>query len=585
VTRLITGCIAALATTAALLAQQSASPVADAAKRGDASVVQTLLSKGADVNAPQGDGMTALHWAALNGDLKTANALLIAGATVDPLTRIGRYTPLHLASSKGNAALVSRLLQAGAATKAVTSTGVQPIHLAAEAGSAEAVKALIERGADVNARDDTHGRTPLVFAVSQNRLEAMRVLLAKGADVRLATKVIDYVERSAADTVDRQARDRMITAATGRATNSNINLNDPPPPGAAGAAGGAAAQGRAGGAGRGAGVAGVTRAPSDIEQIGKQGGFTALHYAARDGFVNAAMLLVESGLDINTVSAGDHSSPMLVAIINGQYDLATALLSRGADPNVASDDGVTPLFAVLNNEWQLRTWYPQPTANAQQQASYLDVMEALLKAGADPDARTKSHIWYAAYNTGRMGVEFTGATPFWRAAYALDVDAMRLLVRYGADPTIPTMTFGVASRGATDQSGLPAVPAGGPHVPPFHAASGVGYGTSRVAQQHRHVPDGWMPAAKYFLEELGVDVNIRDAEGFTALHHAAARGDNEMILYLVKRGANVMAVNRAGQTTVDMANSPEQRTQPFPETIKLLESLGAKNNHNCRACK
>ncbi len=136
-----------------------------------------------------------------------------------------------------------------------------------------------------------------------------------------------------------------------------------------------------------------------------------------------------------------------------------------------------------------------------------------------------------------------------------------------------------------DPSGLPAVPTGGPHVPPFHAASGVGYGTSRVAQQHRHVPDGWIRAAKYFLEDLGVDVNVRDADGFTALHHAAARGDNETIQYLVSRGADVMAVNRAGQTTVDMANSPEQRTQPFPETIALLEAKGAKNNHNCRACK
>ena len=92
-------------------------------------------------------------------------------------------------------------------------------------------------------------------------------------------------------------------------------------------------------------------------------------------------------------------------------------------------------------------------------------------------------------------------------------------------------------------------------------------------------------AAKYFIEELGVDVNIRDAEGFTALHHAAARGDNTTIMYLIGKGANVMAVNRAGQTTVDMANSPEQRTQPFPETIKLLEAMGAKNNNNCRACK
>jgi ankyrin repeat protein len=183
-----------------------------------------------------------------------------------------------------------------------------------------------------------------------------------------------------------------------------------------------------------------------------------------------------------------------------------------------------------------------------------------------------------------MGVDFSGATAFWRAAYSLDIDAMRLLVRYGADPHIPTMTYGAPLR-EKDASGMPAVPTGGPHVPPLHAASGVGYGTSRVAQQHRHVPDGWMPAAKYFLEELGVDVNIRDADGFTALHHAAARGDNDMIVYLVSRGADVLAVNRAGQTTVDMANSPEQRTQPFPETIALLEKLGAKNNHNCRACK
>jgi ankyrin repeat protein len=576
------------------------SPVADAAMRGDVERLRALLREGADVNAAQGDGMTALHWVALNGDLDALNVLLYAGAVTDPLTRVGRYTPLHLASSRGHAAVVSRLLEAGGKPSAATSTGVQPLHLAAQAGDAAAVKALVDRGANVNARDDTHGRTPIVFAASQNRLEAMRVLLAHGADARVATAVVNYQERAAADNQARQARDRVVSATTGRATNSNININDPPPAGQAAAAPGrgrGAAQGRggaaidpndpppAGGGGRrGGGVPGGPRPPSDVEQIGRQGGFTALHYAARDGFADAALMLLDAGLDVNLPSEGDRSTPLLVSIINGQYDLALALLKRGANPNLASDDGVAPLFATINNEWALRTWYPQPTAGAQQRASYLDLLESLLKAGADPNARTRSHIWYAAYNTGRMGVEFTGATPFWRAAYALDVDAMRLLVRHGADPGIPTMSFGNVRR-PTDQSGMPPTPPGGPHVPPFHAASGVGYGTSRVAQQHRHVPDGWMAAAKYFLEELKVDVNMRDADGFTALHHAAARGDNEMILYLVKRGADVMAVNRAGQTTVDMANSPEQRTQPFPETIKLLEGMGAKNNHNCRACK
>ena len=533
--------------------------------------------------------MTALHWAALNGDVKTLDLLLAAKAKTDVVTRLGAYTPLHLASSRGEAPAVARLIAAGSPVSAVTTTGVQPIHLAAESGSAEAVRALLDHGADINARDTTHGRTPLVFATSENRLEAMKLLIGRGADIRQTTSVIDYQARSGADTVDRMARDKAIAASTGK-TPIASNAPGVLPGGANGA-------GRGGyvpdpndpdlppATGRGArGASGGPREATDIEQIGKQGGFTALHYAVRDGYAEAAAMLLAAGLDVNAPTAGDHSTPLLIAVINGQYDIATTLLGHGADANLANADGIGPAFAVLDNQWALRTWYPQPTASTQQQTAYLTLLESLLKAGADPNARTRSHVWYASYNTGRMGVDFAGATPFWRAAYALDVDAMRLLVRYGADPNLATMSFGSAKR-PNDPSGLPAAPAGTPHVPPFLAASGVGYGTSRVAQQHRHVPDGWMPAAKYFVEELKVDINVRDADGFTALHHAAARGDNDVIKYLVAHGANVMAVNRAGQTTVDMANSPEQRTQPFPDTIALLEGMGAKNNHHCAACK
>jgi hypothetical protein len=128
------------------------------------------------------------------------------------------------------------------------------------------------------------------------------------------------------------------------------------------------------------------------------------------------------------------------------------------------------------------------------------------------------------------------------------------------------------------------VPVGGPGVFPIHAASGAGYGEGFAANAHQHAPDAWLPAIKYLVEELHMDVNATDQDGNTALHHAAARGDNEMIKYLVSKGADVKAVARSGQTTVDMANGPVQRLSAIPETIALLESLGAKNNHRCVTC-
>ena len=328
-----------------------------------------------------------------------------------------------------------------------------------------------------------------------------------------------------------------------------------------------------------------------------QGGFTALHYAAREGHRSTAALLVDGGTDVNRPTAGDQSTPMLVAVINGNYDLARDFLEGGADPNLVSDDGAGPLFATLNIEWSLRTWYPQPQAFRQQETSYLDLMKLLLDAGAEPNQQTTTHIWYAAYNAGRMGVDFTGATPFWRAAYAVDVEAMRLLVEYGADPNVwttklpdrrrffdPNFPDTTPDDAPADPSGLPPVPIGGPAVHPLHAASGVGFGTSRVAQQHRSVPDGWLPAVRYLVDELGIDPNLRDKDGFNAIHHAAARGDNETILFLASRGADIHAISRRGQTTADLANSPEQRAQPHPATVALLEKLGSHNSHQCRSC-
>jgi hypothetical protein len=224
-------------------------------------------------------------------------------------------------------------------------------------------------------------------------------------------------------------------------------------------------------------------------------------------------------------------------------------------------------------------------AQDQQRTSYLELMQALLDAGAEPDARLGGD----GSEPGRGSGNRDGATPFWRAAYGVDVEAMRLLIAYGADPNIPTRKP-EERRGVfdpyrdDDPSGLPPVPVGGPGIYPIHAASGLEYGQGFEANSHRHVPDAWLPAMKYLIEELGADVNARDHYGYTALHNAASRGDNDVVLYLVSRGADVMVISRRGETTVDMANGPYQRISPFPATIALLESLGGKNNHNCVSC-
>jgi ankyrin repeat protein len=279
-----------------------------------------------------------------------------------------------------------------------------------------------------------------------------------------------------------------------------------------------------------------------------------------------------------------------MATINGHYDLALLLVKRGANPNLVSDAGAGPLFGVLNKEWAPSTRTPQPAFQLQQKTTYLDVMKALLEAKANPNARLSRSLWYTTYNRDNLGVDFNGATPFLRAAYATDLAAMRLLLAAGADASIgtikppPRARRGAATAPAVDPSGLPPVPAGGLGILPIHAASGVGYGTGFAANDHRHVTDGWMPAVKFLVEELGADVNARDFAGYTPLHHAAARGDNVMIQYLVSKGADPTLVARSGQTTVDMANGPVQRTSPYLDTIKLLESMGAKNNHRCVSC-
>jgi ankyrin repeat protein len=536
-------------------------PLADAARAGDRAAVRKLLQGGADVNAAHGDGMTALHWAAANGDVEMVEMLLHGGGSLVSRTRLGGYTPLALAAEAGHGVVVSALVNAGADVNAVDTSGTTVLMLAAASGNVEAIRALLAKGADVHARESVMGQTALMFAAAANRANAIGVLLAGGARLDVTSKVV------------------------------NLSALTDPAAAPGGAPAGAGQRGRGAPAGGVPTVAGVDRPYTYNELVGAQGGLTPLLFAARQGHADSVKRLVEVGADVNLVSAGDKTSPLLMAIINGHFDLAGYLIDRGADVTLASAGGVTPLYAVLNIQWGPKSMYPQPQAYLQQRLSYLDLMKLLLAKGADVNARVRKKVWFTSFNTDLSGVDESGATPFWRAAYASDVEAMRLLVAHGADPNIPTIRPPGRPRPADSQreagpdiSNLPPVPVGGPGVPPLLAAAGVGYGEGYAANSHRYAPTGFLAAIKYLVEEVGADVSAIDYDGNTAVHHAAARGDTESILFLVSKGADVTRVNREGQTTADMANAPTQRVQPFPETLELLVKLGAKNNNKCVSC-
>jgi uncharacterized protein len=548
--RIVTG-IALTAMLSIGLGAQS-SQVANAAMNGDRETVRALIKKGLDVNEAQGDGTTALHWAAMKGDAELAQMLLVAGANHRATTRIGAYTALYLAARGGHAGVVAALLAAGADPKAETTNGTTPLMIGAASGDTKTITALVENGSDINAKDKAKGETALMFAAAFNRPDAVKLLLAKGADHKATTKVVDLFALTAPEE-EQMGRNRGAQPAR-------------------------------------ADIAGATRGYRYNELISSQGGMAALHFAARQGYDEVVKALVDGGADINQLNAGDKTSPLLIAIINGHFDLAKWMIEKGANPTVSAFNGVTPLYAVLNIQWAPKSLFPSPKAYQQQTTGYLELMQLLIDKGADVNARLQRKVWYQAFNSDFAGVDESGATPFWRAAYANDVAAMKLLVAAGADPNIPTMKpagrpfTGEGIRQIQDTSGVPPIPYGGPGVLPIHAATGVGYGEGFAANSHRYAPTGFLPAIKYLVDELGADVNAVDHEGNTPVHLCASRGDNDCIKYLVSKGADVTRVNREGNTTVDMANGPVQRTQPYPETIKLLEGLGAKNNHRCVTC-
>lgn len=590
--------------TALLLAATEDARVANAAMRGDKAAVRDLIKQAADINAAQGDGSTALHWAASKDDAEMAQMLIYAGANVRATTRIGSYTPLFMAAKSGAASVVELLLKAGSEVNVKGSDGLTPLMMAAISGNRETVRVLIEHGAQVNAKEAEHGQTALMFAAAFDRPDAISELAKHGADLNLATEVQQPPQRPGGF----GGFGQMQGQAQAAGNNQNANQNAQPPAAQAqrGQRGGqrnavpapgpvpatqAQGQGQ-----RGQQQQGQGQQPpeNDRGQKSPRGGLTPLMYAARDGRLNAVKALIENGADLNVQSA-DKSTSLLIASINGHFDVAKYLVEHGGDVSLASMDAATPLYGVIQIQWSRESERPQPSIK-REETSYLDLMQILLDHGANPDAKLSRTLWYTSFGNPYEAASDIGTTAFWKCASVGDVEGMKLLLSRGADPLI------------TNKDGVTAL----------LIASGAGtHGNDDI-----EAPAGRLAAVKYLVEDLHLNVNASDngatfrgesmgnqgqaqqgqqqaqgqqvppvneftgppAGGYTAIHNAAARGDNEMILYLVSKGAKVDVVSKTGVTPVDMANGPRQRIQPYASTIALLEMLGAKNSHKCVSC-
>ena len=472
----------------------------EAAQQDDGAKVRALLSDKADVNAAQGDGMTALHWAAFKDDLEMVQLLLQAGANVKATTRIGALTPLILASKNGDAPIVAALLKAGADANGASTDGMTPLMAAAVSGNVDAAQVLLDHGAKVNAKEASHAQTALMFAAAQNRNAMVSFLAKRGAELNATTTVIKL------DAAKLDDDGNPIPAKKGDETITGGNSF--------------------------------------------MGGMTALLFAARDGNLDAVRALLDSGAAIDQVSGGEHSTPLVIAIANGHYDVGKLLLDRGANPNIANVDGLTPLFATINMQYAPVSWAPNPLTD-QEKVTHLELMKALLEHGALPNARLQKKLWFSPSSHNQQWINPAGATAFWRAAQSTDVAAMRLLVQHGADPKIAT------------NSGTTAL----------MVAAGLGW-AGNFSQTHA---DTWMDSVKYCVE-LGLDVNAADAQGYTPLMGAAWRGNNDVIQFLVAKGAKLDARNKKGWSVTDMANGPALRSSvpmTHPETIALLVKLGA----------
>lgn len=496
---------------ATIAAAETNPRLVDAARTGDWSTVRSLVAANrSTVNSADIDGTTPLHWAIRADEGQIVEVLLRAGANATVQDRLG-ITPLYLAAMNGNGAVIRKLLDAGANANQTEKTGETILMVAIRTGDADAVRALLDHGANPNTAEPQLQLTPLMLAAEAGYTEIVTALIKKGSDIQVRTRTGATPAR------------RLPCVAQSGCGSHGVGIV------------------------RGGWPETGLRAPIP-------GNISPLMYAAREGHVDTARLLLDAGASVNEVDKND-ITPLFMAISNNHIDMARFLIERGANIHAKDWYGRTPLFAAVemrNVDLHYVTFDHMVTA--EDRKVILDFIKTLLDKGADPNIRVKEvpplRSWMYLLGGSLAWVDFTGQTPFLLASLSGDVSTMRLLLAHGADPKIATFS------GTT----------------PLMAAAGINWVYN---QTYTEGEPALLDAVKLCLE-LGMDVNARNSMGLTPVMGAANRGSNSIIEFLASKGARLDAKDAEGRTAYNWAEGVFLATHspvPKPTSMALIQKL------------
>ena len=456
--------------------------------------------------------------AAQRRDWQAVRALAVRKVDVNAPQPDGT-TALQWAAHWNDLDAVKALLTSGANPKVANRYGVTPLSEAATLGNAAMIEALLAAGADPNTMTTGDGETVLMTASRSGSLEAVTILLSRGAEVNAKE---NYRGQTALMWAAAEHHSDVVKVLLDHGADWKVQS-----------------------------LARETSMPklsaaSSITPISR-GGLAAFHFAAREGDVSTGRVMLEAGVDINQVDA-DNTSALVIAILNKRYGYAKFLLDHGADPNIADVRGRAALYAAI--DMRNEDYSALPSRKDTDPFPSLDLIEALLERGANPNA---SLIRALAGRSGMDAGDTTlgaGTTPFMRAARAGDAPAMQALLRKGADPNLTTKEGNNA----------------------LQLAAGVGYRDKNTKGSESEA----LEALKLTVS-IGMDINRENNRGETALHGAASRGADTIVRYLVEQSAKLNAKSKQGLTPLDYAmgkNVLSQLPVPHDSTVELMHKLG-----------